>query len=738
MMRFRKFGLAVAVATLALVLNGCGGSSDEVVEPPPPTPVELAQMDLQDKEGALAALGADATNEARLAAEQAVVMAAQGVVTALQAANASVNDVTAAQAMVTKYEAMVAATQMAIADAKLDADLAAAIAAVGDGPATADRLAAEKAVVTAAKAKLTALVAKDASQSEVTAAEAVVAKYEEMVAATQKALDDAGNAASLAAAKETLTDAKTAAAAAKSYADMLAAQKAVVAAANAVAAEAGASADDVAAANEDVTSYTAMIAATEKMKPLDLVGASVKKGLKNRHTTLATALAAATTDADARTAAWAELDPMNAAFDSDGSGTTDGDGAQFSLTVSNQKLSVTTSAARTGHPAITPSDSKARYKASTDRVAPSLGEGWTGSMHERTYKTRDTSTLTAGDDVTVKDILTTYTNQDASEGRRYTEFFPSNTTAVTAITTDGTLTLAAAAQSKAMSAGFPAANQQVYLYDGGTGTTSRPLADASNPLIGTYYGVPGRFTCTGNDCTATRSASGTLSLGTANWRFTPDGDPSAIRIPDTNTDSDYLTFGYWLEEVTDAAGTTAYRAGVYYPAAGSRTGQIAATVTGEATYTGPAAGLFAKREYDPEGGGTVETAGQFTADATLTADFDRAQFAGADGSVSGTITNFMHDGSMIDPMWSVTMKEGTIDADAAGGAIFESNSANQTAGDGSQWRGRFYGHYDATNVTADDPVTPVNEVTFKPTGVAGAFSNTFDNGEVLGAFGATR
>ena len=140
----------------------------------------------------------------------------------------------------------------------------------------------------------------------------------------------------------------------------------------------------------------------------------------------------------------------------------------------------------------------------------------------------------------------------------------------------------------------------------------------------------------------------------------------------------------------DAAGTTAYRAGVYFPIAGSRTGDInTVNVTGSATYTGPAAGLFAKREYDPDRAGTVETAGRFTAHAALTADFDAAQFTDpADGSISGTITNFMHDGNMIDPMWSVTMNEGVIEAT---GATFVSVPDKQT--DGSHWTGRFYGHY---------------------------------------------
>ena len=121
----------------------------------------------------------------------------------------------------------------------------------------------------------------------------------------------------------------------------------------------------------------------------------------------------------------------------------------------------------------------------------------------------------------------------------------------------------------------------------------------------------------------------------------------------------------------------------------------------------------------------METAGRFTADATLTADFDAA-----DLSIDGTVTNFMHAGSAIDSDWTVTMSEGAI---TPTGGLFASVPAKQTAGDGSVWTGQFNGHYGADNTS-----TPVNETTLKPTGATGMFSNTFDNGAVLGAFGVEK
>ena len=146
---------------------------------------------------------------------------------------------------------------------------------------------------------------------------------------------------------------------------------------------------------------------------------------------------------------------------------------------------------------------------------------------------------------------------------------------------------------------------------------------------------------------------------------------------------------------------------------------------GSAKYTGPAAGLFTRRAYHPEGAGTVQQAGRFTADAALTADFDAG-----DMDIDGTIGGFMHDGAVIDARWRVDLSEGTIDPATA---TFVSDPGKQSRGDGSVWTGTFHGHF-----ATDKATTPTDETAVLPTGVSGKFSKTFDNGAVLGAFGATR
>ena len=611
------------------------------------------------------------------------------------------------------------------------------------------------------------------------------------LAMDQKEKEDAAAAAEAArqaaimAAKDALMTAKDALMALPadaSYENMLAAEMAVVAAAQGVVdvlVANDASHEEIVAAMEPVTMHQANIDAIQmkidaaaeadqmmahRMRVLDLVGASARAALGGAHGRLNSPGGVDGADDDAisdadRALVWRVEDPTSADFDLDSDyGTTavdqdtDTDNAPlFSVSVADKVISVGATNARAGAPG---SATAPGAFSAADRDAPVIA-GWTGMVHERSYVTDGAAraTLSTGDDVNVTDMVTTYTNQEPTQGRFWNELFPppgsprdgqsdsvGAAAAVTAVQRGGRVVLnSTATVQPAASDGFPAANRLTYTYDGATTTpTNRPIAN----FVGSYRGVSGKFTCgddgTAVDCVAARSATGVLSLSGA-WRFTPDGDPAMIVIPGTNTDMDYMTFGYWVETTTDNNnGRTTYEVGTYNLHLGpaTRMGDILATVTGSATYSGPAAGVFARRAYDPEGGGTVETAGRFTADAMLTADFDTT-----DSDISGTITNFMHAGEMIDPQWMVTMTEGDISldggdpaaTDATNGGTFMSNSANQASGDGSVWSGMFHGHYQA-----DDTNTPVNEAMLQPTGVSGRFANTFDNGEVLGAFAATR
>ena len=709
MMKFRIFGIAGA-AVLALVLNGCGGSSSDTMEemPPPvvePTPQEMAQDNLTAAKMALAALSADATREARLVAEQAVLTAAQALLALYQA------DPDATNAMVVMGQSEVDAAQMAvdatmamIANPPADEQLAtarAALAALAADASEADRAAAVAAVVAA-------LMLPGNADAETTTMEDLYLAQADLAALPEGATDE----------------------------ELLAAQQAVVNAANAVhmeLVEGDAPNSQVVAARmvleaaqEAAEATQALITAAAeeaaKSDPLNLTGAEIQKAVRAVHN----AFSATPTAAE-----WAEQDPSDATFVKYGTTT----GEIYSYGVSDQKISVTAVGAAV-ETDTTPGNAVLdlpAFKASTTKNAPSAGMGWMGAVHEREYKRAGGGTLTTADDVVVMDLVTTYTNQEAAGDEYYATYY-----GVTKAEIDGTAGTNGAvnlvdtdrsAAKLAMSSGFPSGVSQTYVYDGGSG--NKPVATGDDVLLGRFNGVPGKFSCTDATCTASTNASGALSLGSGagNWVFTPDGDPERIVIMGVIEDVDYLTFGYWVETTTDNINDkTTYRVGVTHTpthTAPNPGADIAATVTGNATYTGPAAGVFARRAYDPESGGDVETAGRFTADAELVADFDAA-----DLSIDGTISNFMHAGSEIDDEWMVTMSEGVI---TATGSTFASDPAKQADGDGSVWTGQFNGHY-----AADNGGTPINELTLKPTGASGMFSNTFDNGAVIGAFGVER
>ena len=98
------------------------------------------------------------------------------------------------------------------------------------------------------------------------------------------------------------------------------------------------------------------------------------------------------------------------------------------------------------------------------------------------------------------------------------------------------------------------------------------------------------------------------------WTFTPDPD-AMITVPD----QDWMAYGAWLTTPDDDAGD--HRIGVFFngfdaytPAADSLDAENEAGLRGSATYSGGATGVYVDG---------VDS-GLFTADATLTADFDKA------------------------------------------------------------------------------------------------------------------
>ena len=263
-----------------------------------------------------------------------------------------------------------------------------------------------------------------------------------------------------------------------------------------------------------------------------------------------------------------------------------------------------------------------------------------------------------------------------------------------------------------------------------------PATDGmENMFSGMFNGVSGTYTCTlvGGNCRAINDGDGNLAeLTTGVWSFTPaDLEPGDAphMVQGVVHDSNYLSFGYWVQATTDEDDMTTYGVGTFYDGATSFAEQLD-TLEGSASYSGNAAGMYGKKTFKHDGSVATLTTGDFTADANLMATFGGDDVAiNAQYKLSGSVTNLMDDGTMVDPAWTVEFNETDLDR-----AVAINNFSGTTTG-GGNYRGSFYGPAvvdDAATLNVDESKSGY------PTGVAGDFTGHFANGHVIGAFGATR
>ena len=344
-----------------------------------------------------------------------------------------------------------------------------------------------------------------------------------------------------------------------------------------------------------------------------------------------------------------------------------------------------------------------------------------GSFQSQTYeKTRRGLT----------DTLTLISNLDDPMSMSYTDYYldTSGTTpaavsdssrpGVDSVAVTGVITLEVDTDFQApagplfKAAAFPTANT-------GNDRTQTYEDDDAKKFKGSFNNIAGEFECTGT-CTATANKKGELSGLAGAWTFTPDQEIKDIKIADARHDADYLSFGYWISETTTAS-SSRFAIGTVYAGSQDFNNDISG-LTGSATYTGEAAGAYARKGDNP-------AVGEFTGQASLTAKFgDGTEL----GTISGTISDLVDEaGDTIDPMWAVDLQEAAIEQTATDGtaqAMFD----GRTTGSGN-WRGGFFG----------EPTLPASPTTAQtaaayPHGVAGEFIGHFENGHVIGAFGATR
>ena len=271
--------------------------------------------------------------------------------------------------------------------------------------------------------------------------------------------------------------------------------------------------------------------------------------------------------------------------------------------------------------------------------------------------------------------------------------------------------------------------------------TAEMTSDNPRKFDGTFDGVDGKYECTGESiCSATANADGEFTAFVGTWTFTPDylgadGVADAddeVGGDDLDEDSvavgdpDYLSFGWWTR--VNENKTVDFQ----NFADGNQPFTDTAGLTGTATYTGPAAGVYVMNRFNPNG--TIDSIGQgvFRADAELTATFDGA--VTANNKITGEVTNFMSD-SADDSLanWNLELEATFEDM-----TTFNSESVVGGLGgfpvESGNWDGEFFGNPDP-----DDPDDPDAVVTDDyPNSVAGKFDAQSANVDVAGAFGAKR
>ena len=252
-------------------------------------------------------------------------------------------------------------------------------------------------------------------------------------------------------------------------------------------------------------------------------------------------------------------------------------------------------------------------------------------------------------------------------------------------------------------------------------------------FTGTFHGASGTYTCTSDPCTinvtpANLTAPANYAVTSGNtWTFTPDRETTVGNDAQLHRqDSNWLSFGYWINEPASArpGGAYLYNAQVFYGGADQYAfASIANLPRLNLSYTGPAAGLYARMANAATG---VESAqGEFSADATLNARYGRGTAGSATADVSGTINNFRNGDGVDMSGWTLSLQRTAAATQnngagtgATGGSVLSGDAGNRAG----TWEYQLFGPSRAGEY---------------PTGVAGRFFAAIDgNTAVAGSFGA--
>ena len=266
----------------------------------------------------------------------------------------------------------------------------------------------------------------------------------------------------------------------------------------------------------------------------------------------------------------------------------------------------------------------------------------------------------------------------------------------------------------------------------------------NDEIRGTYFGASGTFKCANTTCQISRDETGanSFAVSAGAWLFKPDDDATV-----TLSDQDWVAFGVWMTAPDDIADGE-HRLGVFYDgmdAFGYTSAKTDGGLSGQATYTGSAAGYYVNRSDH----------GVFTASASLDANFDTDMLSGTINDFRKSDGTFVDSDTLAEPNDPATGGEGdwtvglmaTMINDAgtfAAPGMIRFSADGVSEGATGMWNAQFYGPGDRHNVVEDD--RPEGYLGIAPTGVGGNFramSRNLGTEEapvhkgVVGAFGAT-
>ncbi len=266
-----------------------------------------------------------------------------------------------------------------------------------------------------------------------------------------------------------------------------------------------------------------------------------------------------------------------------------------------------------------------------------------------------------------------------------------------------------------------------------TASFTRTGSTANWELPGSFHGVPGKFVCPSESCTALSNTNNlraqplTITSTLADIVFQPSAfEADKTHVPAQfaeKANPNFLSFGsYWSTVLNDDGDVTAISAdpfaggGVAYSGISNIVQSGSGNLT--ATYRGRAAGVYVTTVEDDNEDNVPTGYGEFTANANFT-----AKFGTTSDTVYGTISNFARiagTGAGDGP------GDWTVNAGTAAKPLSIEDNGSVTNTDAS-FHGQFQGQVAATRQS--------NGHGYAPYGLVGTFQDSFDDGHATGAFG---